>query len=148
MGSLVNRVRIARRDATDRRERVEAEKRGPSVQERQSELILFYERYEELVEILCDAAQYGPTPKLARSYLNHRDWFRDQYARIRPFLVSFLRMEPEDDRADAFEALVASDDLEGFLSTDDGSMISRITRTREALVLYGEHLRHLAARTA
>jgi hypothetical protein len=148
MGSLVNRVRIARRDAADRQERADAVRRGPSVQDRQSELILFYERYEELVETLCDAAQYGPTPKLERSYLAQRDWIRENYGRLRPFLVSFLRMEPEDGRADAFESLVAAEDLGEFLGADDGGMISRITRTREALVLYGEHLRQLAARSA
>jgi len=46
---------------------------------------------------------------------------------------------------DAFEALVAAFDLQEFFKLDDGNMISRITRTREALNLYGEHLRQLAA---
>ncbi len=49
---------------------------------------------------------------------------------------------------DAFEALVAAFDLQEFLKMDDGNMISRINRTREALNLYGEHLKQLAARVA
>jgi len=116
------------------------------VQERQVELIRFYERYEELVETLCDAAQYGPTPKLERSYEAHRDWMREEYANMRPFVVGYLH--PEEGGRDAFESLVAADDLGQFLNSDDGNMISRITMTREALTLYGEHLRQLAARTA
>jgi len=116
------------------------------VQERQLELIRFYERYEELVETLCDAAQYGPTPKLERSYESNRDWMRSEYVGIRPYVVGYLQAEEE--AGDAFEALVASDNLGQFLNSDDGNMISRITATREALTLYGEHLRQLAARTA
>jgi hypothetical protein len=35
--------------------------------------------------------------------------------------------------------------LEEFLRSDDGEMIARIERTREALSRYGEHLRQLIA---
>jgi hypothetical protein len=38
--------------------------------------------------------------------------------------------------------------MEAFLLADDGLMISRIMRTREALNLYGEHLRQLIAKEA
>lgn len=147
VSSLVNRAKIARKDAAERQERLSAVKRGPSVQERQQELVDFYERYEILVETLCDAAQYGPTPKLERSYTSERAWVQEHYGKLRPFVISYLRSSQEDP-GDAFEALVASDDLGRFLQDDDGQMIERITRTREALTLYGEHLRQLAARTA
>lgn len=135
-----------RRETANLRTTSEAGKRGPSVQERQLELIRFYERYEELVETLCDAAQYGPTPKLERSYEANRDWMRSEYVSMRPYVVGYLQVE--EGTGDAFEALVASDNLGQFLNSDDGNMISRITATREALTLYGEHLRQLAARTA
>lgn len=157
MDSVLIQVRLARRDAVERRERKIAAKRGPSVQDRQRQLIHFYEHYEELVETLCDAAQYGPTPKLERGYETQRAWVRENYAEIRPFVVSFLQVDAEDAEmgrqltgksTDAFEALVAADNLEQFLNADDGGMICRITRTREALTLYGEHLRKLAVRTA
>ena len=59
--------------------------------------------------------------------------------------VAGLRQDGQG--ADAFEALVAAPDLQTFLANDDGLMISRLTRTREALTLYAEHLRQLA-RTA
>lgn len=121
------------------------------------ELDHFRERYEELVEAVCDAAQYGPTPKLERVYGAERNWVRERYPAIRPYVISYLSMEPEDadvglanggPPTDAFEALLSANSLDGLLRIDDGCMISRITRTREALVLYGEHLRQLAARTA
>ena len=46
---------------------------------------------------------------------------------------------------DAFEALFSAPSLGDFLRGDDGLMISRMERTREALYLYGDHLRQLAA---
>jgi hypothetical protein len=155
--AILHRVRVARREASQRRERAAITKRGPTVQERQSELVHFYERYEELVEALCDAAQYGPNPKLERAYAAERDWMEREYPRLRSFLSAYLRSEREDAalglsvagrKTDAFEALVAAETLDELLRGDDGSMISRITRTREALILYGEHLRQLAARIA
>jgi hypothetical protein len=127
----------------------------PTVEERRQELIRFYEAYEDLVETLCDGAQYGPTPALARRYENARSWMIQAYGSLRPFLRGYLSFEAEDiaDResttgysSDAFEALLAAATLEDFLLSDDGGMIARIARTREALNLYGEHLRQLAAR--
>lgn len=153
VSSVTNRVKIARKDRAE----AAARAAGPSVQERQEELVRFYEQYEELVETLCDSAQYGPTPKLERSYAAHREWMMSFYPTVRPFVIAFLRRDPEDDafgmaaaqhETDAFEALVVAEDLGQFLQIDDGGMISRITRTREALNMYGEHLRQLAARTA
>lgn len=155
VGSLANRVRIAKKDRADAREREATRIAVPSVQERQSDLVRFYDRYESMVETLCDAAQYGPTPKLDRAYADARAAYAADYATIRPFLLSFLDFAPEDVEAglrlngrttDAFEALVAAETLDEFLRGDDGGMISRITRTREALNLYAEHLRLLAAR--
>ena len=132
-----------------------AAKIAPTVQERHEELIRFYKRYEDLVETLCDAAQLGPTPKLEAKYGEHRRWMSSNYAPVRRYVVAYLRFTQEDAQVgmqsegktlDAFESLYASPNLEEFLRADDGNMISRITRTREALNLYGEHLRQLLAR--
>ena len=128
-----------------------------AVPERQRALIDYYEQYETLVETLCDAAQYGPTGPLERRYAECRARMQADYPALRPFLISYLEFLPEDAEAglklcgrplDAFEALVAAFDLQEFLKMDDGNMISRINRTREALNGYGEHLRQLAARAA
>jgi hypothetical protein len=152
--SIVNRVRIAAKDREDLRARALLRDAAPSVQERQQELVRFYRHYEELVEVLCDAAQYGPTQKLETQYAALKHWMDLNYPPVRRYVVAYLQFSVEDAQqsldmqgrtADAFEALVAAPDLETFLKNDDGAMISRINRTRDALNLYGEHLRQLAA---
>ncbi len=150
--SLSNRILIV---AKDREDAARAAKDSiPSIQERQDELISFYRNYEELIEVLCDCAQVGPNPKLETEYQRLKAWMNSNYGPVRKYVVAFLLYSSEDAEqgialwgrsADAFEALVAAPDLDEFLRADDGSMISRINRTREALNLYGEHLRQLAA---
>jgi len=134
--------------------RVHAAKKTVTVQERKDELVQFYNRYEEMVEAICDGAQYGPTPKLERIYQSEREWMLKNYAGVRAFVISFLTSDDEDrmvgmavsgEPTDAFEALFVAETLNELLNADGGTMISRITRTREALVLYGEHLRQLEA---
>jgi len=123
----------------------------PSVRERQEELLAFYQHYEELVEVLCDAANYGPSPKLDSRYQEQRAWMQRNYSSVRRYVLAYLRLDSSDARlfghsADAFEALFFAPDLKAFLNADDGNMIERIMRTREALTLYGGHLRQLLER--
>ncbi len=152
--SLPNRWRIALKDHAEARETARAQALGPSIRERQEALADFYLNYERLVELLCDAAQYGPGPKLDADYLALRGWMQSNYPHVRPFVVAYLQFETEDAEqsfaheakaSDAFEALYAAPDLGQFLLRDDGMMISRIHRTRQALTLYADHLRQLAA---
>ena len=114
----------------------------PSVEARRDDLGTFYEEYENLVETVCDAAQYGPNPKLERAYANVRRRYQEALEPLRPFLVSYLAQS--DPRA--FDRLAASDSLSAFLASDDGSVIGQITATRDALSRYAEHLRQLAVR--
>ena len=146
--SLSNRILIRSKDREDRL--AAATQDIPSIQERQHDLLMFYGNYEQLVETLCDAAQFGPKPGLDSEYLRLRAWMIENYPSVRRYVVAFLRYSADDAAqglalngrsADAFEALVAAESLEDFLKADDGTMISRIDRTREALILYGEHLR-------
>ncbi len=152
---MSNRSKSAVKDRAEARDREMAAKIIPTVQERHEELVRFYSRYEDLVETLCDAAQLGANAKLEARYSEHRRWMSSNYAPVRRYAVAYLRFTPEDAQigllsdgkaGDAFEALFSSPNLEEFLRIDDGNMISRITRTREALNLYGEHLRQLLAR--
>jgi hypothetical protein len=140
LGSVANRARIVAKDLADARERRRAA--VPTVAVRQAELLSFYERFERYVEVLCDAAQYGPNARLETAYLTERAWIVEHFESLRPFVGAFL---PHDE-PDAFERLLAAEDLSRFLSDDDGEVIFRITGTREALSLYSEHLRQLAAR--
>ncbi|RYG25837.1 hypothetical protein EON82_05645 [bacterium] len=114
----------------------------PTVAERQAELLSFYERFERFVEVLCDAAQYGPNARLEKAYLADRQWIVDHFESLRPFVAAYL----SPDEPDAFERLFKAEDLSRFLAEDDGEVIFRITSTREALSLYAEHLRQLATR--
>ncbi|MFZ4506945.1 MAG: hypothetical protein ACOYON_04520 [Fimbriimonas sp.] len=114
-------------------------------QERQAELARFYERYEDLVDVLCDAAQYGPNPSLEGRYTALRAWVHRAYAEVQPFVACYLR---EAGTPDPFLALAQEDSLSDALLKDDGHLILRITQTREALTLYAEHLRQLSARAA
>ena len=137
------RARIATKDLVDARERRRAMAAGPTVAERQAELVAFYERFERFVETLCAAAQYGPNARLEAAYAEDRDAVAAGYVRLRAYLDAYLASEEPD----AFDRLLAAADLTRFLADDDGLVISRITDTRNALSHYAEHLRQLAART-
>jgi hypothetical protein len=116
------------------------------VEERREQLRVYYEGYEDYVEMLCDAAQYGPSTRLDEKYQAKRAWLAEGYEELKPLLGAFLR--PEDDaEGDPFEALFSAPTVLDFLESDDGETIDRITRAREALNLYAEHLRHLAERS-
>ena len=154
MTAIPNKIRLASRDWEEARAE-EAVPYGPSVQERQGDLIQFYAHFENLVEALCDSAQYGPVEKLENRYATERTWMHANYPLVRKYVVAYLRFDSTDAEqssaldgsfGDAFEALFAAPSIDTFLRADDGNMISRITRTREALNLYGEHLRQLVAR--
>ncbi len=144
----------------DRQQAVEAAadaKRLPTARERHEELVVFYQRYEGLVELLCDSAQYGPDSKQESRYADYRAWMQTNYPSVRKFVSAYLQYDPDDvvmssdpygSYSDAFESLFAAPTLTEFLRTDDGNMIDRIMRTREALTLYSEHLRQLTAREA
>ncbi len=145
------RVRLASKELAVAEEVV----KGPSVRDRQSDLIQFYAHFESIVESLCDSAQYGDTEPLARRYAQERIWMQTNYPRVRKYVVAYLRFDSSDadhsstldgSYGDAFEALFAAPSLDAFIRADDGNMISRIMRTREALNLYGEHLRQLSSR--
>jgi hypothetical protein len=149
------RARRVVRDRQIAREDAVAKAAAPTVEERHEELLSFYDQYERLVDIICDGAQYGPEPKLQSGYSELRAWMQANYPRLRRYVTAYLQYDIEDAQqglslhgnpCDAFEALYAAPTLEEFLRGDDGMMISRIMRTRDALNFYGEHLRHLKAR--
>lgn len=121
---------------------------------RQDELMRFYERYEDLVELLCDAAQYGPDTRMEQRYDELRSFMLRSYGSVRPYVVAYLDIDVSDVRlpadlngqaTDAFEALYIAPTLQEQLRGDDGNLIGRIMRTREALNRYAEQLRRLAA---
>ena len=138
--TLSNRARILAKDLAEVRERRRASQY--SLEDRQADLVEFYDRFEKFVETICDAAQYGPNARLDAAYLSQKARVAEAYPRIKSFVDAFL--PPED--PDAFERLLSADDLSRFLAEDDGTVIFLITGTRQALSLYAEHLRQLTAR--
>lgn len=151
IGAIPIRIRLAAREHSAAAEAP----RGPSIRDRQNDLIQFYTHFENLVETLCDAAQYGPVEKLEHRYRQNRNWMLAHYPSVRKYVCAYLKFDPADalqssaldgSYGDAFEALFAAPSIDAFLRVDDGNMIARIVRTREALNLYGEHLRQLLAR--
>lgn len=153
---ISNRWTLFVRDVQDAKEsrQMAAQSKVPSLAERQEQLIRFYDQYENLVETLCDAAQYGPDARQEGKYDEMRRWMLSHYPPLRCFVAAYLSYDPRDAARnldlhgtgrDAFEALFAAPTLDDFLRSDDGQMISRIQRTREALSRYGEHLRQLIA---
>ena len=151
VGSIPNRIRIALKDTQAYQESFS----GPTIRERQATLVEFYDRYEETVELLLDAAQFGPNAAMEAKYQRLKAYMTESYPVIRPFALAYLRLSVEDEAfgfsvagrgTDAFETLTVAESLESVLAHDDGEMISRITRTREALTLYGEHLRYLISK--
>jgi len=151
---LALQLRIRRKDRKFAAELAEMRSAQPSIRDRQQELVRFYGNYENLVEVLCDVATCGPTPGLERSYLANREWMLKNYPGVRRYVIAYLKYSAEDAQqsldingqpADAFEALFTAPRLCDFLEHDDGKMIGRINRTREALTMYGQHLRYLSA---
>ncbi len=124
-------------------------------EKRFEDLVEFARHYETLVEALCDAAQTGINAKLEAIYHTERRWMETHYFFVRPYVVAYLRLDSEDDEqsitlqghaADAFQTLYAAPNLTVLIESDNGNMISRIVRTREALSAYAEHLRQLIDR--
>ncbi len=140
--------------ARDRRlERLERAAARPRTKERLDEVRRFYDEYEEAVEVLLAAVNLGASDALQARYDALRPALRGDYARLKPYLLAYLRMTVADaeyglvhfgEPSDAFEALFGHDDLARFVATDDGEMIVRIVRTRDALTRYTDHLRFLS----
>lgn len=154
--SLINRIKSWRLDRADLAFQQRAATMEPTIRDRQQELVRFYSHYEDLVETLIDLAKVGPTTSLETRYKAMRQWMQQNYPAVRHHAVVYLRYDAVDAQhsinicgkpADAFEALFVAQSLNEFLLFDDGLMIDRIARTREALNLYGHHLRRLASNT-
>lgn len=116
------------------------------------QLIEFYEQFEELSDLICDAAHRGDGTPWQPKYERVRVWMVKAYPSVRPYLIAFLSCDSSDDAlgmqlqgkpADAFEALFIAPSLNELLALDHGDLIGRLDRTRSALNRYTDHLRVL-----
>ncbi|MBN8689595.1 MAG: hypothetical protein J0L72_02255 [Armatimonadetes bacterium] len=152
--NLPHRFQIAYLNWTKSRTESKSQDQQLTIRDRQAELIEFYSRFETLVELLCDSAQYGPEPRMEAKYAELRQWMQRNYSEIRPYVVAYLEVDLDDSNGqldqygaapDAFESLFGANTLDELLRGDGGTLIGRIMRTREAVNRYAEHLRRLAA---
>jgi hypothetical protein len=106
----------------------------------------FEERYQDLVNLLCDAARYGVSEEDNARFIELRDWLIQNYDDHRPGLISHLLSEPDDSvpagdgrRArDAFESLFLPKSVDAIINSEN--VILRIMRTRCALDAYRDEL--------
>lgn len=127
--------------------------REPKTHQRRRELQEFTREFEGLATTVFEAIRFGSNRDLQAAYGQYRIALISRYSGLRPFLLCYMEADPvrcdfceSGYSTDALEALVAAPDLDRLLIEDDQLLISRISRAREALCLYGEHLKWLAAR--
>lgn len=127
--------------------------REPRTHQRRRELMEFRVEFESFASTVLEGVRFGSDRSLTESHGLHRAALISRYSSLRPFLLSYMEADhircdftESGYSTDALEALVAAPDLDRLLIEDDQLLISRISRAREALCLYGEHLKWLAAR--
>ncbi len=112
-------------------------------------LAQFSEDYEAFIEVVCDAAQYGPGPRLQSQFEKLGTQLELAYQDLRPLLTPHLESSASDasrslerlgPAEDAFDRLFGSARLEDLLLNDDGTLLSRIVRTRRSIALCAEGL--------
>jgi len=120
------------------------------IEEQRALLAEFYERYEQLAELICDAAFCENAEPFEEQYTALRPWLQRAYPHLRPYLIAHLNCDPSDEAVglqtigkptDAFEALFCFETLGELIRADQGDLIGRIERTRSALYRYADYLR-------
>lgn len=108
-------------------------------QARQRELLArFEEKYEDLIDLLCWAAQDGAHTDRDARYRELRAWMRAHYRRVAPKLRPFWADPGRPNAADPFHALFASENVENVINAATG--IEDLMRTRLALEAYQDSL--------
>ncbi|GAB4456093.1 MAG: hypothetical protein OHK0029_13430 [Armatimonadaceae bacterium] len=118
------------------------------VAQKRTDFNTFYDRYDDLVGLLCIAAQEGTTPKREDIYRQHRAWFLKNYAQVRRELHRHSQTDLADfapgmwgrRSCDAFEALFLPSSIKALLKADDGNLIQRLFRTQEAIAAWEKAL--------
>lgn len=123
----------------------------PSTQEQQGELLRFFTRFEELADVLRDSCQYGPNGPNERAYAELREWMIQHYAAVRVQIGPYLETKRgamaalSGGSGDEVETLFSPPTLRELLRSDDGSLLGRLMRAREAVGMVFSHLRTLAS---
>ncbi len=105
----------------------------------------FVVRYDDLIDLLCWAANEGVKDQHRVKYANLRAWFVDHYEHVRPELLPYMPQEPDRARAlcDPFESLFIPVSLDAVVNSD--SVIDHIQTTRNAVETYRDQAELVAA---
>jgi len=98
----------------------------------------FDAKYEELVDLLCGAAQEGVQPESARQYAALRTWMCAQYRHIRTPMRAFWTTPDAPAAYDPFEALFFPELLEEVIHSPNS--IEDMMQARTALDGYRDAL--------
>lgn len=122
------------------------------VQRQRALFDLFYDQYDEMIGLLCAAAQMGIEPRMEDEYQRRRWWFASNYPqRVRPLVRGYLAAAHDAEHeakptlwrrhsADAFEAFYLPTSIEAMLAEDGGNLIERMMQTQEALRGWEGHI--------
>ena len=124
------------------------------LQVRKTELATFGSQFDVLIETVLSAVQDGIDGAKEDAYRQTSSQLRDQYPRIRPYLIAYLKFSVTDAEfcldiagrgGDAFEAMLCSPTLKVLLEHRQEDLIDRLTRVNAAIDLYKHHLTVLSA---
>ncbi|MDW8106395.1 MAG: hypothetical protein RMK45_02835 [Armatimonadota bacterium] len=120
------------------------------VEEQRLLLAEYYEQFERLAELVCDAAFAGEGAPFQEKYAQLRRWHLCAYPQLKPYLTAHMNHDPSDAEfglrvagkpTDAIEALFIAETIDEILRYDEGNLIGRLERARSALYRYGDYLR-------
>ncbi|MEJ5251018.1 MAG: hypothetical protein HPY54_02695 [Chthonomonadetes bacterium] len=109
------------------------------------QFLAFYDRYEELVDLLCWAARDTVHDGCDEKYQRVREWLNLHYAPVRramaPFTRQVLAERAGNPQEDPFALLFAPAHVMQVIEQDQGDLLERIILTREIVARYDAHLR-------
>lgn len=112
---------------------------------RREQFVQFYERYDQLVDLLCWAARDTVHDGCDERYQEVRQWMLRHYPAIRrtllPFVQQVWRERGETLREDPFVQMFSAPHVMQVIEQDSGDLLGRIILTREVLARYDAHLR-------
>lgn len=122
------------------------------IEEQRALLAEYYERFEQLAELICDAAFAGAGAPFQEQYAQLRRWLQRAYPQLKPYVIGHMSLDPSDAEfgmrvvgrpTDAIEALFVAETVDDILRHDQGDLIGRLERARSALYRYADYLREM-----
>ncbi len=125
------------------------------VEEQRQLLAEFYDKFEQLSDVICDAGYAGQGAPFQERYAALRKWLMRAYPPLKPYLTAHLNHDPSDAEfglrtigqlTDPIEALFCAESLDTVLELDGGHLIGRLERARSGIYRYADYLRDIILR--